>query len=70
MLTFIDIYNKTTIAAENGDFLLVIEQMARFVRRVLDFDSMQRETLIKDIDQTAHYLSLMAKAPPKEATPP
>lgn len=45
ILTFMDIYNKTVIASRNGDFLTTIEELARFVRRVLDFKSMQRATL-------------------------
>lgn len=46
ILTFIDIYDKALTAQQNGDFLMMITQLARFVRRILDFRSMQRETLV------------------------
>ncbi len=64
-----DIYNKTTIASENGDFLTVIEQLARLVRRLMDFQSMQRESLTKarvleSINQLEYYARLMARNPP------
>ena len=36
-LSFIDIYEKTETAAENGDFLAVVYQIARLVRRIMDF---------------------------------
>lgn len=60
MLTFIDIYNKTVIASNNGDFLVVITQLARFVRRMLDFKSMQRASLASSIDDVQYYIRLMA----------
>eukprot|EP00347_Sterkiella_histriomuscorum_P009733 403340092 len=63
MLTFINIYNQTVIASRNGDFLVVIEQMARFVRRLIDFRSMQRETLVKSLDQMQYYVRLLAQGP-------
>lgn len=40
MLTFVDIYNSSTIAAENGDFITVCYELARLTRKLLDFDSM------------------------------
>jgi hypothetical protein len=36
-LSFIDIYEKTETAAENGDFLAVVYQIARLIRRIMDF---------------------------------
>jgi hypothetical protein len=40
ILSFVDIYEKTYYAAENGDFLTVVYQVARLVRRLMDFKSM------------------------------
>lgn len=37
MLTLVDIYNETTLAASNADYLTVCYQLARMVRRLLDF---------------------------------
>lgn len=42
MLTFIDIYQKTELAGRNGDYLEVTYEVARFIRRCLDFKSMER----------------------------
>ena len=44
-LSFMDIYEKTEVAAENGDFLTVVYQIARLIRRLMDFESMQRASL-------------------------
>ncbi|CDW83524.1 UNKNOWN [Stylonychia lemnae] len=60
ILTFIDIYDKALTAQQNGDFLMMIEQLARFVRRLLDFKSMQRETLINDLSQMSRFIRLLA----------
>lgn len=46
MLTFIDIYEQASTAGKAGDFQLVIYQMARFARKVIDFNSMQRGSLL------------------------
>ena len=43
-LSFIDIYNRTYIAANGGDLMTVVYQVARFSRRLIDFESMLRET--------------------------
>ena len=45
-LSFMDIYKKTSVAAEGGDFLEVVYQIARMTRRLIIFDSMQREALM------------------------
>jgi len=72
-LTFIDIYNKTMIASENGDFITVIEQLSRLIRRLLDFKSMQRASLfsksriLKAVDRLEYYALLMARAPYAQA---
>lgn len=62
-----DIYNKTVIASRNGDFLTTIEELARFVRRVLDFKSMQRASLyvkdtLKNMEMPKGFIKLMSKA--------
>jgi hypothetical protein len=38
--------------------------MARFVRRLLDFETMQRATLTSSLTRASHYLELMAQPPP------
>ena len=45
-LTFIQIYNETSLAAENGDYMLVIYELARLGRRIMDFKSMERENML------------------------
>ena len=62
-----DIYNKTVIASRNGDFLTTIEELARFVRRVLDFKSMQRASLyvkdtLKNMEMPKGFIKLMSKS--------
>lgn len=62
-LSFIDIYEKTYVAAENGDFLAVVYQIARLVRRLMDFHSMQRgslELVVKDVHRLTAYLNYYA----------
>ena len=56
MLTFIDIYEKTQVAARNGDYLQVTYQVARFIRRCLDFKSMEREVRKSDIPKLTSYI--------------
>ena len=46
MLTFMDIYKKSDYAGQNGDFMEVVYELARFMRRVLDFKSMERGSLL------------------------
>lgn len=41
-----DIYAKTELAGRNGDYLEVTYQVARFIRRCLDFKSMERGTRV------------------------
>ena len=60
ILSFVDIYEKTYYAAENGDFLTVVYQVARLVRRLMDFKSMQREALVKDVIRLTGYLKYYA----------
>ena len=55
-LSFMDIYEKTEIASRNGDFLQVTYQMARFIRRCLDFKSMERGSL-QSIELSSESLS-------------
>lgn len=61
-LSFIDIYNKVYVAAENGDFLTVVNQMARLLRRLMDFRSMQRESLVvaSSLNRLTSYLEYYA----------
>jgi hypothetical protein len=62
-LSFIDIYEKTEIAAENGDFLSVVYQIARLIRRIMDFHSMQRGSLqeiVQDVHRLTSYLNYYA----------
>ena len=42
MLSFMDIFNKSEIASNNGDYLTVSFQLGRFARKVLDFKTMTR----------------------------
>jgi hypothetical protein len=51
------------IASRNGDFLVVIEQLARFVRRLLDFRSMARESLVNGLQDVSNVINLMAGNP-------
>jgi len=60
ILSFVDIYEKTYYAAENGDFLTVVYQVARLIRRLMDFKSMQREALVKDVIRLTGYLKYYA----------
>lgn len=60
ILSFVDIYDKTYYAADNGDFLTVVYQVARLVRRLMDFKSMQREALVKDVIKLTGYLKYYA----------
>ena len=39
-LTFIDIYAKVETAAESGDYVTCVQQIARMTRRLIDFISM------------------------------
>lgn len=45
-LTFIDIYNKVGVAAEAGDFQTVVYQIARMMRRIIIFESMENGALV------------------------
>lgn len=44
-LSFIDIYNQSYTAAQNGDYLTVTLQLGRLFRRMFDFKGMERVTL-------------------------
>lgn len=46
MLSFMDIYQKSDYAGWNGDFLEVTYELARFIRRCLDFKSMEDGPLL------------------------
>lgn len=48
------------MAADSGDFITVVYQMARMMRRIMIFDSMQRETLLRDIHRVNAYLNYFA----------
>jgi hypothetical protein len=56
-LSFIDIYNRTLIAAENGNFEIVVYQLARMIRRLIIFESMTREAFVKDSLKLGAYLN-------------
>ena len=62
LLSFIDIYNKVYVAAENGDYLTVVNQLARLIRRLMDFRSMQRESLAvaHSLNRLTSYLEYFA----------
>ena len=60
-LSFMDIYEKTEVAAENGDFLTVVYQVARLIRRLMDFESMQRASLMStNMHKLTSYLNYYA----------
>lgn len=46
MLTFMDIYEKSKEAGSHGDFLSVVYELSRLIRRCVDFKSMERGTLL------------------------
>jgi hypothetical protein len=69
-LSFIDIYNKTTIAAENGDYMTVVFQLARLVRRIIDFRTMEREVLIRSLNAISFYLNVLATVDKPDLTNP
>lgn len=51
ILTFMDIYEKAAVAAQNGDFITVMNQAGRAIRRILIFDSMLSSPLEGDEDE-------------------
>mmetsp|Transcript_1966 Transcript_1966/g.3444 ORF Transcript_1966/g.3444 Transcript_1966/m.3444 type:complete len:124 (+) Transcript_1966:421-792(+) len=40
ILSFMDIYEKSALGAENADYISVVKEVGRGIRRVLMFDSM------------------------------
>lgn len=56
-LSFIDIYDRIYTAAEGPDYQVVVYQLARLVRRMIVFDSMMRESLIKDALKLGAYVN-------------
>jgi hypothetical protein len=60
-LSFIDIYNKITVAAAAGDYQTVVYQVARLVRRLLDFDSMQNSALMETTMRLSAYVNYFAR---------
>lgn len=66
MLSFVDIYDKTYYAAQNGDYLAVVYQVARLVRRLMDFQSMQRAGLADDVKRLTSYLEYYANIEEEE----
>lgn len=60
-LSFIDIYNKITVAAAAGDYQTVVYQVARLVRRLLDFDSMQNSGLYETTMRLTAYVNYFAR---------
>lgn len=58
MLSFMDIYKKSDYAGRNGDFLEVTFELARFVRRCLDFKSMETGSLLSSFSlKNSQYTS-------------
>ena len=62
-MTFIDIYNQTIYYSSVGDYSQVAYQIGRMIRKILDFDSMQRESLIKVVKGFDKVIRLMASGP-------
>jgi hypothetical protein len=60
-LSFIDIYNKITVAAAAGDYQTVVYQVARLVRRLLDFDSMENSAFIESTMRLTAYINYFAR---------
>ena len=56
-LTFIDIYNKVGVAAEAGDFQTVVYQIARMMRRIIIFESMENGALVSATYKLGAYLN-------------
>lgn len=48
ILSFMDVYEKSAQAAEEGDYITVVEEFGRAIRRIIIFDSMLTSSL--DID--------------------
>ena len=49
ILSFMDVYEKSAQAAEEGDYITVVEEFGRAIRRVIIFDSMLTGSLDDDI---------------------
>ena len=45
-----DVYEKSAQAAEQGDYITVVEEFGRAIRRIIIFDSMLAGTLEDDDD--------------------
>ncbi len=44
-----DVYEKTALAAENADYITVVKEFGRSIRRVIIFTSMLNATLDDDV---------------------
>ena len=49
ILSFMDVYEKSAQAAEEGDYITVVEEFGRAIRRGIIFDSMLTGSLDDDI---------------------
>ena len=49
ILSFMDIYEKTALAAEYYDYITVVEEFGRAIRRIIIFSSMLSEPMDSDI---------------------
>jgi len=49
ILSFMDVYEKTALAAENADYITVVKEFGRSIRRVIIFTSMLNATLDDDV---------------------
>ena len=50
ILSFMDVFEKSAAAAEVGDYITVVRQLGRAIRRSLIFDSMMSEPLGEVLD--------------------
>ena len=55
ILSFMDVYEKSAQAAELGDYITVVRQFGRAIRRMLIFDSMLDGTLEDDDPDDGEY---------------
>jgi hypothetical protein len=44
-----DVYEKSAQAAEEGDYITVVEEFGRAIRRIIIFDSMLTSSLESDL---------------------
>lgn len=49
ILSFMDIYEKTALAAEYNDYITVVEEFGRAIRRIIIFTSMLGESAGDDV---------------------